>query len=544
MNALSIRQRLSLIIIIAVLSLVSVTIVSLILKRENMLEDRKNQIQVLVETAETLVTRLYSKAEAGEISMNEAKARAITALDAMRYGDNGYFMIYGMDSVMVHHPISAKLIGRNLANLQDTNGVYIIKEQVAAAQKGGGFVEYQWKKAGNDDKPYPKIAYSLPFKPWGWVLNTGLYVDDIDAIFYSDMKRLLLLVTLIAAFLVAVSITIARSITAPIANLQTLLHAAEKNLDLTVRFRPKGNNEISQLGRAFNNLMCAFEETLSGIAKGANQLNQEVAKLENLSNHIVGVSTRQSEDTVNIAALVEEFAASINTISHDADQMKSLSNESGVQAQLGATTMRQTIQNMDQMSEKSQHSSAAVSELDQHSKEIEGIISVINDVAEQTNLLALNAAIEAARAGDQGRGFAVVADEVRNLAVRTSDSTKQIASTIQELRSGIETTVTRIEDSLTVVNDNMTQTHSAEQSVREMHQKSQDLIDIIEEVSRSLHEQSIANQELARRIQAIADMATNNHQSAFDVQGSAREVNTLVTDFRRSVGRFKVSTAV
>ncbi|MDD1779974.1 methyl-accepting chemotaxis protein [Enterovibrio sp. ZSDZ35] len=544
MNALSIRQRLSLIIIIAVLSLVSVTIVSLMLKRENMLEDRKSQIQVLVETAETLVTRLYQQAEAGEISMNEAKDRAITSLDAMRYGDNGYFMIYDMNSTMIHHPISANLIGRNLSGLQDVNGVYIIRDQVDVAKQGGGFVEYLWKKAGNDETPYPKIAYSLPFQPWGWVLNTGLYVDDIDAIFYEDVQRLLLLVALIAAFLVAISITIARSITSPISNLQNLLNTAEKNLDLTVRFRPKGNNEISQLGRAFNNLMVAFEETLTGIAVGATQLNQEVAKLENLSNHIVGASTRQSEDTVNIAALVEEFAASINTISHDADQMKSLSNESGIQAQQGASTMRQTIDNMDQMSEKSQRSSSAVSELDQHSKEIEGIISVINDVAEQTNLLALNAAIEAARAGDQGRGFAVVADEVRNLAVRTSDSTKQIASTIQDLRNGIETTVSHIEESVSVVNDNMSQTHSAEQSVREMHQKSQDLINIIEEVSRSLHEQSTANQELARRIQAIADMATNNHQSASDVQGSAREVNSLVADFRRSVGRFKVSNAV
>ncbi|OEE86407.1 chemotaxis protein [Enterovibrio norvegicus FF-162] len=541
MNALSIRQRLSLIITIAVLSLVSVTTITLVVKRDNMLEERKNQIQVLVETAETLVTRLYQQAQSGDISMEEAKQQSVNALDAMRYGENGYFMIYSMNSDMVHHPIATNLIGKNLADLKDVNGVHIIRDQVEVAKNGGGFVQYHWKKAGRDDTPYPKVAYSLPFTPWGWVLNTGLYVDDVDTVFYQDVRRLLLLVAAIAAVLMAISFTIANSITTPINNLKNLLQSAEKNLDLTVRFRPRGKNEITDLGRAFNNLMNAFEETLTSIASGANQLNNEVAKLEDLSDHIVGASTRQSEDTGSIAALVEEFSASINTISHDADKMKSLSDESGIQAQQGATNMRQTIANMDQMSEKSQRSSSAVSELDQHSKEIEGIISVINDVAEQTNLLALNAAIEAARAGDQGRGFAVVADEVRNLAVRTSDSTKQIASTIQELRSGIEATVSHIEDSVLVVNDNMSQTHSAEQSVREMHQKSQDLINIIEEVSRSLHEQSSANQELARRIQDIADMATNNHQSAFDVQGSAREVNGLVSQFRRSVGRFKVS---
>ncbi|MDD1793311.1 methyl-accepting chemotaxis protein [Enterovibrio makurazakiensis] len=544
MNALSIRQRLSLIIAIAVLSLVSVTTISLVLKKDNMMDERKNQIQVLVQTAQSLVQRYYQQAQNGDISMEQAKQQSINALDAMRYGENGYFMIYNMNSDMVHHPIAANLIGKNLVDLKDTNGVYIIRDQVRMAANGGGFVTYHWKKTGQDDTPYPKVAYSLPFSPWGWVLNTGLYVDDVDAVFYQDVQRLLLLVGAIALVLMAISITITKSITTPMSRLQSLLQDAERNLDLTVRFRPQGKNEIADLGRAFNNLMSAFEETLTSIASGANHLNNEVSKLENLSDHIVGASTRQSEDTGSIAALVEEFAASINTISHDADTMKSLSNESGIQAQAGATSMQRTIANMDQMSEKSQRSSTAVSELDQHSKEIEGIISVINDVAEQTNLLALNAAIEAARAGDQGRGFAVVADEVRNLAVRTSDSTKQIASTIQELRSGIETTVSHIEDSVLVVSDNMSQTHSAEQTVREMHQKSQDLINIIEEVSRSLHEQSQANQELAHRIQDIADMANNNHQSAADVQGSAREVNGLVSQFQRSVGRFKLSKAI
>ncbi|WP_192545493.1 methyl-accepting chemotaxis protein [Enterovibrio baiacu] len=544
MRALSIRQRLSLIIVISVLSLISVTIVSLMIKHENLLDERKNQIQVLVETAETLVTKLHQQALAGDISMEEAKQRAISALDAMRYGDNGYFMIYDMNSTMVHHPITASLIGRDLKSLQDVNGVYIIREQVEMAKNGGGFVAYHWKKTGSDETPYPKIAYSLPFSPWGWVLNTGLYVDDLDATFYQDVQRLLLLVALIALILIGLSTSIAHSITSPINRLKTMLQTAEVNLDLTVRSRLNGKNEITDLGRAFNNLMNAFEETLLGISQGANQLNQEVSKLENLSDHIVGASTQQSQDTGSIAALVEQFAESISIISHDADKMKSLSNESGVQAKQGASTMRATISNMDQMSEKSQRSSSAVSELDHHSKEIEGIISVINDVAEQTNLLALNAAIEAARAGDQGRGFAVVADEVRNLAVRTSDSTKQIASTIQELRTGIETTVGHIEESVTVVNSNMSQTHEAEQRVREMHQMSQDLIHIIDDVSGALHEQSSANRELANRIQHIADMASNNHRSASDVQGSAREVNGLVSKFNQSVSRFKISQTI
>ncbi|MBY5945727.1 methyl-accepting chemotaxis protein [Photobacterium rosenbergii] len=541
MNALSIKQRLMLIILIAVVSLISATTFALFDKKESMLGERKHQIQVLVESAETLVSALYQQAQQGEITHQEAQQRAISALDAMRYGDNGYFMVYDMNSTMVHHPISPHLNGRDLSGLKDINGVLIVHEQVEAAKQGGGFVTYHWQKAGPDETPYPKIAYSLPFQPWGWVLNTGLYVDDVDAVFYQHMQNLLGLIALLVSALVVISLYIAKTITAPLATLQSHFKQAESHLDLTVRVPTKGNNEVSDVGLAFNNLMTSFENTLQEIKSGSDALENEAAKLETLSNHIVSASNRQSDDTGSIAALIEQFSQSIHTISTDADKIKSLSNDSGEQANLGATTMRLAIDNLNEMSEKSRLSSNAVSHLDLHSKEIEGVVSVINDVAEQTNLLALNAAIEAARAGEQGRGFAVVADEVRNLAVRTSESTKQIASTIQDLRLGIESTVHHIEDSVCSVNQNMTQTQDAEKNVNAMHEMSQSLIVLIDEVSCSLHEQSSANQELAERIQQIAEMALSNQQSAKDVQGATKEMNGLVAHFHESVGRFTLS---
>ncbi|AJR09008.1 methyl-accepting chemotaxis protein [Photobacterium gaetbulicola] len=541
MNALSIKQRLVLLILIAVSSLLLATLLAVFDKRDSMLDERKNQIQILVETAETLVSSLHQQALQGQISNDEAKQRAISALNAMRYGDNGYFMVYDMTSTMVNHPINPTLNGKDLSKLEDINGVLIVKEQVIAAKQGGGFVSYHWKKASQDETPYPKIAYSLAFEPWGWVLNTGLYTDDVDTLFYQDVRNLMSLVALLTLLLIAVSLYINKTITSPLAHLQATLHQAGTNLDLTLRLAVEGKNEISAVGLAFNTLMAAFESTLQAIHAGAQQLEGQATKLEKLSSHIVGASNQQSDDTNSIAALVEEFSQSIHTISHDADTMNSLSNESGVKASEGASSMRAAIDNLNDMSQKSRRSSQAISALDQHSKQIEGIVSVINDVAEQTNLLALNAAIEAARAGEQGRGFAVVADEVRNLAVRTSDSTKQIASTIQELRSGIETTVVHIEDSVSSVSDNLSQTIEAETQVGEMHQMSQTLNTLIEEISCSLHEQSIANQELAERIQQIAEMATNNHQSASDVQGTAKEVSILVSSFHQSIGKFKVA---
>ncbi|MGF1737680.1 methyl-accepting chemotaxis protein [Photobacterium satsumensis] len=543
MNTLSIKQRLMLIILIAVVSLITATLFALFDKKDSMLGERKHQIQVLVESAETLVSDLYNQAQQGKITVQEAQKRAISALNAMRYGDNGYFMVYDMKSTMIHHPISPHLNGRDLSNLKDINGVLIVSEQVEAAKQGGGFVTYHWQKAGADETPYPKIAYSLPFQPWGWVLNTGLYVDDVDTVFYQNIRDLLVLIAVLAIGLIAVSLYITKSITSPLARLQSLILQAESNLDLTVRVPKQGNNEISDVGLAFNSLMVTFENTLQGVQNGAEALDKEAAKLDELANHIVSSSDRQSDDTGSIAAVVEQFSQSILTISLDADKIKSLSNDSGEQANIGASTMLKAIDNISVLSEKSRRSSDAVSELDYHSKEIEGIVNVINDVAEQTNLLALNAAIEAARAGDQGRGFAVVADEVRHLAVRTSDSTKQIASTIQELRSGIESTVSHIEVSVGAVEQNMAQTVEAEKKVRSMQGMSQDLMLLIDEVTGSLHEQSSANLELAERVQKIAEMATNNQHSANDVQGAVKQVNNLVAAFHNSIGKFTFSAS-
>lgn len=541
MNTLSIKQRLMLIILIAVVSLITTTLFALFDKKDSMLGERKHQIQVLVESAETLVSDLYNQAQQGKITVQEAQKRAISALNAMRYGDNGYFMVYDMKSTMIHHPISPHLNGRDLSKLKDINGVLIVGEQVEAAKQGGGFVTYHWQKAGPDETPYPKIAYSLPFQPWGWVLNTGLYVDDVDTVFYQNIRELLALIAVLAIGLIAVSLYITKSITSPLARLQSLILQAESNLDLTVRVPKQGNNEISDVGLAFNSLMVTFENTMQGIQNGAEALDKEAAKLDELANHIVSSSDRQSDDTGSIAAVVEQFSQSILTISLDADKIKSLSNDSGEQANIGASTMLKAIDNISVLSEKSRRSSDAVSELDYHSKEIEGIVNVINDVAEQTNLLALNAAIEAARAGDQGRGFAVVADEVRHLAVRTSDSTKQIASTIQELRAGIESTVGHIEVSVGAVEQNMAQTVEAEKKVRSMQGMSQDLMLLIDEVTGSLHEQSSANLELAERVQKIAEMATNNQHSANDVQGAVKQVNNLVAAFHNSIGKFTFS---
>ncbi|MCF1439209.1 MAG: PAS domain-containing methyl-accepting chemotaxis protein, partial [Shewanella sp.] len=113
----------------------------------------------------------------------------------------------------------------------------------------------------------------------------------------------------------------------------------------------------------------------------------------------------------------------------------STSEETAQIALQGATLLRKTVETSNAIAEQVQCTTESINQLNEQSKNIEAIVSTISAIAEQTNLLALNAAIEAARAGDQGRGFAVVADEVRQLAARTSQSTDEIASVVNENRN-------------------------------------------------------------------------------------------------------------
>ncbi len=141
------------------------------------------------------------------------------------------FSVYDLDYHMVRHPIKPELNGRDLSGLVDAHGVKIVVELVDAAKRGEGeFVYYLWPKPGSDT-PVQKAASSRLFQPWGWVLQTGIYIDDVEATF---RKRLVIYIGVIGAamlVLLLLSLRIARSISRPLQELQdTVGRLAESDL--------------------------------------------------------------------------------------------------------------------------------------------------------------------------------------------------------------------------------------------------------------------------------------------------------------------------
>jgi PAS domain S-box-containing protein len=170
--------------VLITLALFVTTLFWILLPRlEHHLMDRKREmIRELTESAWSSVRYYYSLAQKGTISDQEARRRAIDLLRKVRFGPEGkdYFWINDMRPVLIMHPYRPDLEGRNTANLTDPTGKHLFMDFVdIVRRKGAGYVEYKWQWQDNPDKIVDKISYVKGFTPWGWIIGTGVYVEDV-----------------------------------------------------------------------------------------------------------------------------------------------------------------------------------------------------------------------------------------------------------------------------------------------------------------------------------------------------------------------------
>jgi methyl-accepting chemotaxis protein len=180
--------------------------------KERMFENRRLRVQQQVETAWGVIDHFGQQAKAGTLSLEQAQTQAKAAIKGLRYGDNDYFWINDLFPRMVMHPFKPELDGKDLSASADPNGKKLFLAFVETAKKeGAGFVDYLWPKPGLQE-PVEKISYVKLYPDWGWVIGTGLYLDDVNAslqgILWNNVAVLIgvTLVTLLLIFLLSRSI--------------------------------------------------------------------------------------------------------------------------------------------------------------------------------------------------------------------------------------------------------------------------------------------------------------------------------------------------
>ncbi|MBE5859293.1 MAG: HAMP domain-containing protein [Butyrivibrio sp.] len=511
--------------------------------RSRLMEDQQMELRNQVQTAVSLIEQTYKAQEAGVLTEEEAKKICADYVRELRYDDgDGYFWIDTVngDNVVL---LGRDTEGTNRYDMVDPNGVKYIQEILnAGMQDGGGFAYFSFPKP-NETEPLPKMSYSVEFKPYNWVIGTGVWIDNIDemeaeykthadeALRKSITQSVIILVVLIVIGVVA-AVYMGKKIANPIV-LVTNQMVRMANSDFTenkemgdVRKLKKENNEIGLIAGALDlmhtnirDLMMRISDTTAYVASASEELSASASQsaqasemvatsctnvADSCSGQITAVSGA-SDETKSFVANMQEFEEAI-VRSNDMIKSTNEAAAKGAQDMTNATNMMTTIK------ESVENTASVVEGLGEKLKNIDTFVDTISEIASQTNLLSLNASIEAARAGEMGKGFAVVASEISKLA----DESNQAAANITEL---IEDITKSSEEALEAMREGAQSVVEGTGTVNEAGQTFNNIVDMVY----SIAEESNRMSEIVGQLSSGTDTIANNIQKIEEMSVSVAD---------------------
>jgi methyl-accepting chemotaxis protein len=201
---------------LAGIGLLGMLIVNIVQMGGMMRDDIGTKTKHVVETAHGVVEHFEAEERAGRLTRVQAQEAALATIKAMRYGSKDYFWVNDMQPRMLMNPFSPQLDGKDLSELKDPTGFKPFVAMADTVRTGGaGFVAYSWPKPGVTE-PQPKISFVKGFAPWGWVIGSGVYLDDVNAALWSMTIKVGVIAALIAALVIGLGLLVGRSITSPI----------------------------------------------------------------------------------------------------------------------------------------------------------------------------------------------------------------------------------------------------------------------------------------------------------------------------------------
>jgi methyl-accepting chemotaxis protein len=475
------------------------------------------------DTVKAVVNQAISVFESvsGDDGLGDVKDRkqaAIKIIDKMRWGKNGkgYFWLQDTKGDMEHHPINPSLNGKNLMGLKDPDGKFFFKEMDDVAKRdGAGFVDYKWPKPGFEE-PVDKISYVKLFKPWGWIIGGGVYLESTE----KQLKQ--------RALQSIGSIRCGRD------NSGYFFIYDSKGTCVLLPPKPErqGKNYYDLKDQKGNFLVQDLIKAAEANEQGgfSTYYFPKPGSDEPLPKTAFNRKLADWDWVIGTGVYTDEIDAVV------AEQSRMVNNNVSKARSITMDAVGQT-----------EHATSQVDELGVSAKKIFTVVETITDISSQVNLLALNATIEAARAGEAGKGFAVVANEIKDLASQTAEASNAIKERVAGIQTSTDGTITEISNITRVVTQINEIVSTIATAVEEQSATTKEIAENVSqaslgigEVNENIAQGSVASQGVSEEISVVTQSAAQMTNSSSQVKTKANDLSGLAGKLSEMMGKFKV----
>ncbi|MFT6132248.1 MAG: methyl-accepting chemotaxis protein [Shewanella sp.] len=536
----TIANRLLGMLALAIIATVIVFWFSLTRVENVLINEKEAKLNALVDIATTIADKYYQDAQSGSLSEDEAKVMALAAIDKLRYSGNEYYFSIDTQGTMIQHAFAKQLVNTKVLAMQDPNGVKLFEQMIQRTeQQDSARVDYMWNKP-QQEQPSPKMSVVKRFRPWGWIIGTGIYVDDIQNDKNQFITQYLLLLALVWLPVILLLFFIIRSISGPmIETISAFKNIAKGEGDLTLRLSEEGNDELKQIAHHFNAFIDKIQKVIISVSHSVDESSRLAQNMSTIAQQANQISSNVQAETENVATAINEMSMTASEVASNAQLAADSTHHADKEADKSANVVDNAMKKISELSSELAATEEVAKGLEVSSSKIGQILDVIVGIADQTNLLALNAAIEAARAGEAGRGFAVVADEVRTLASRTQASTSEINLIIDAIRSAIDSVNASVARAKVKSSETVNETQQVVVALENIKSSIEQISQMNVQIAAATEEQSTVIGELNMNITRINDMSLENrtqneliNKGSMDIEQGAIQLHQLVDQFK------------